>query len=144
MLIKIWPLDCIDYVLFMVSVCVTSVFQNVPGTVPDCVCICGFERSSSNLDRAPEMRDSVLLSSREKHIVTLPSIRLETWVLFSSLTLGTDWPFLGCSLWDSLATTANSPFFLKVAIFWTEKCQAVVKNDIFFVFLSRAWEYNKM
>ena len=32
----------------------TFVFRNVPGTVPECVHICGFKRKSSNLDRAPK------------------------------------------------------------------------------------------
>ena len=41
----------------------TFVFRNVPGTVPECVRICGFKRNSSNLERTPKMRDSVLLNS---------------------------------------------------------------------------------
>ena len=41
----------------------TFVFRNVPGTVPECVRICGIMGNSSNLDRAPKMRDSVLLNS---------------------------------------------------------------------------------
>ena len=41
----------------------TFVFRNVLGTVPECVRIRGFKRISSNLDRAPKMRDSVLLNS---------------------------------------------------------------------------------
>ena len=32
-------------------------------TVPDCVRTCGFNRNSPNLDRAPRMRESILLSS---------------------------------------------------------------------------------
>ena len=79
----------------------TFVFRNVPGTVSKCVCICWFERNSSNLDRAPEMRDSVLLNSWDSFLLTLPSISSETCVMFSSLILGTDvfrdWPFLGFS-----------------------------------------------
>ena len=41
----------------------TFVFRDVPGTVPECVRICWFKRNSSNLDRVPKMRDSVLLNS---------------------------------------------------------------------------------
>ena len=41
----------------------TFVFRNVPGTVLECVCICWFERNSSNLDRASEMRDSIRSNS---------------------------------------------------------------------------------
>ena len=76
-------------------------YRNVPGTVPECVCICGFKRNSSNLDRAPKMWDSVLLNSWDSFLVSLPSISSETCVIYSSLILGTDvfrdWPLLGCS-----------------------------------------------
>ena len=79
----------------------TFVFRNVPGTVLECVCICWFERNSSNLDRASEMRDSIRLNSWDSFLVILPSISSETCVIYSSLILGTDvfrdWPFLGCS-----------------------------------------------
>ena len=79
----------------------TFVFRNVPGTVLECVCICWFERNSSNLDRASEMRDSILLNYWDSFLVILPSISSETCVIYSSLILGTDvfrdWPFLGCS-----------------------------------------------
>ena len=79
----------------------TFVFRNVPGSVLECVCICGFERNSSNLDRASEMRDSIRLNSWDSFLVILPSISSETRVIYSSLILGTDvfrdWPFLGCS-----------------------------------------------
>ena len=50
-------------VVLIRSLVSTFVFRNVPGTVPECVLICGFKRNSSNLDRAPKMRDSVLLNS---------------------------------------------------------------------------------
>ena len=79
----------------------TFVFRNVPGTVLECVCNCWFERNSSNLDRASEMRDSIRLNSWDSFLVILPSISSETCVIYSSLILGTDvfrdWPFLGCS-----------------------------------------------
>ena len=63
----------------------TFVFRNVPGTVPECVRICGFKRNSSKLDRAPKLRDSVLVHSWDSFLVTLPSISSETCVIYSSL-----------------------------------------------------------
>ena len=102
----------------------TYVFRNVPGTVPECVRICGFKSNSSNLDRAHKMRDSVLLNSWESFLVTLPSISSETCVIYSSLILGTDvfrdWPFLGFSSCVPLVTAANFRLFLNVANFWRE------------------------
>ena len=99
----------------------TFVFRNVPGTVPECVRICGFKRNSYNLDRAPKKRDSVLLNSWDSFLVTLPSISLETCVIQSSLILRTDvfrdGPFLGCSSCVFLVTAANFRLFLNVAIF---------------------------
>ena len=77
----------------------TFVFRNVPGTVSEWVRIFWFKRDSSNLDRAPKMRDSVLLNSWDSFLLTLPSISSESCVIYSSLILGTDvfrdWPFLG-------------------------------------------------
>ena len=109
------------------------VFRNVPGTVPECVRICGFKRNSFNLDRAPKMRDSVLLNSWDSFLVTLPSIS-ETCVIYSSLILGTDVfrdrPFLGCSSSVSLVTTANFRLFLNVAIFLKGKCCTVMKTEL--------------
>ena len=105
----------------LVSSFPTFVFRNVPGTVPECVRICGFSRQSSNLGRAPKMRDTVLLNSWVSFLVTLPSISSETCVIYSSLIPGTnvfcDWPFLGCSSCVSLVTAANFRLFLNVAIF---------------------------
>ena len=99
----------------------TFVFRNVHGTVSECVVICGFKRKSSNLDRAPKMRDSALLNSWDSFLVTLLSISSEICVIYSSLILGTDvfrdWPFLGCSSCVSLVTAANFRLFLNVAIF---------------------------
>ena len=95
--------------------------RNVPGTVPECVRICGFKRNSSSSDRAPKMRDSVLMNSWDSFLVTLPSISSETCVIYSSLILGTDvfldWPFLGCSSCVSLVTAANFRLYLNAAIF---------------------------
>ena len=100
----------------------TFVFRNVPETVPECVRICGFSRNSSNLDRAPKKRDSVLLNSWDNFSVTLRSTSPKICVIYSSLILGTDvfrnWPFLGCSSSVYLVPTANFRLFFNVAIFW--------------------------
>ena len=111
------------------------VFRNVPGTVSECVVICWFKRNSSNLDRASEMRDSILLNSWDSFLVTLPSISSESCVISSSLILGTDvfrdWPFLGFSSCVSLVTAANFRLFLNVVIFLKGKCYAVMKTEFF-------------
>ena len=111
------------------------VFRNFPGTVSECVCICWFERHSSNLVRAPKMRDSVLLNLWDSFLLTLPSISSETCVIYFSLILGTDvfrdWPFLGFSSCVSLVTAANFRLFLNVAIFLKGKCYAVMKTELF-------------
>ena len=113
----------------------TFVFRNVLGTVLECVCICWFERNSSNLDRASEMRDSIRLNSWDSFLVILPSISSETCVIYSSLILGMDvfrdWPFLGFSSYVSLVTAANFRLFLNVAIFLKGKCYAVMKTELF-------------
>ena len=104
-----------------------SMFQDVPGTVAGCVCTCEFKRNSSSLDRAPKMRDSVLLNSCYSFLVTLLSISSETCVIHSPLILGTgtfrDRPFLRFSSCVSFATAANFRLFLLVAIFWREIVQ---------------------
>ena len=96
---------------------------------------CWFKRNSSNLERAPKMRDSVLLNSWDSFLVTLPSICSETCVIYSSLILGTDvfrdWPFLGFSSCVSLVTAANFRLFLNVAIFLKGKGSAVRKTELF-------------
>ena len=103
----------------------TFVFRNVPRTVPERVRTCGFKINSSNLDRAPKMRNFVLLKSWDNFSVTLPSISSETCVIYSSLFIGTDvfrdWPFLGCSSCVSLATAANFRLFLNFSFFWRKK-----------------------
>ena len=72
--------------------------------------ICGFKRKSSNLDRAPKMRDSVLLKSWDSFFVTLPSISWGTCAIYSSVIPGSgefcDWLFLGY-LYVSLVIAAN-------------------------------------
>ena len=99
----------------------TFVFRNVPGTVSECVRICWFKRNSSNLDRAPKMRDTVLLNSWDSFLLTLLLISSETCVIYFSLILGTnvfrDWPFLGSSSCVSFVTAANFRLFLNVSFF---------------------------
>ena len=91
-----------------------------------------FKRNSSNLDRAPKMRDSVLLKSWDSFSVTLPSISSEACVIYSALILGTDvfreWPFLRCSSSVSIVTAAKFRLFLNVAIFLKEKCYSVYED----------------
>ena len=98
----------------------TSAFRNVPGTVPENVRICGFKRNSSNLDRAPKMRDSVLLNSWDSFLVTLPSISSKTCAIYSSVIPGENefcnWLFLEYSC-VSLYLAANFRLLLTVAIF---------------------------
>ena len=125
----------------------TFVLRNVPGTVSKCVCICWFERNSSNLNRAPKMRDSVLLNSWDSFLLTLPSISSETYVIYSSLILGTDvfrdWPFLGFSSCSSLVTAANFRLFLNVAIFWRENATQLWRLN-YFVFVNKLEIITKM
>ena len=115
----------------------TFVFRNVPGTVPECVLICGFTKNSCKLDRARKIRDSVLMNSWDSFLMTLPSISSKTCVLYSSLILGTDvfrdWLFLGCSYCVSLVTAARFRLFLIVAISLKGKCYAVMKTELVFI-----------
>ena len=101
----------------VIHVCVSECFRNGSGVHPYLL----VQKKSSNLDRAPKMRDSVLLYSWDSFLVTLPSISSESCVIYSSLILGTDvfrdWPFLGFSSCVSLVTAANVRLFLNVAIF---------------------------
>ena len=97
----------------------TSAFRNVPETVPENVRTCGLKRNLSNLDRAPKMRNYVLLNSWHSFLVTLPSISSGTCATYSSgiprADVFCDWLFLGYSCASS-ATTANFRLFLNVAI----------------------------
>ena len=52
---------------------------DVPGATTEQVLTCGFKRNSSSFDKAPKIRDSVLLNSFESFLVNLPSISSETW-----------------------------------------------------------------
>ena len=96
----------------------TSAFRNVPGTVRENDRICGFKRSSPYLDRAPRMRDCVLLNSWDSLFVTLPSISSETCAICPSVIPGPDdlcdWLFPGHSC-VALDIAANFRLFFNVA-----------------------------
>ena len=98
-----------------------SLFRDVPGTVLEQVCTCGFRRNSSSFDKAPKIRDSVRLNSWASFLVNLPSISSDTWVMYSSVIPRTnvfcDWPFLALFC-VSLETAANFRLFHTVAIMW--------------------------
>ena len=98
----------------------TSEFLKVPGTTPKNVCICGLKRISSNLDRAPRMRLSVLLNYWDSFLLTLPWISSEACAMHSSVIPGADefcdWLFPGYSC-VSLATAASFRSFFNIAIF---------------------------
>ena len=78
-----------------------SLFRDVSGTVPESFRICGFKRNSSNIDRAPKMRDSIPLNSWDSFSVNLPSFSSETCVTYYSIIPETnvfcDWLFLDYS-----------------------------------------------
>ena len=59
----------------------TSVFWDAHGTVPETVRICGCKRYSSNLDKAPKMKDSVQLNSWDNFLMNLPSISSEVCLI---------------------------------------------------------------
>ena len=126
----------------------TFLFRKVPGTLSECVRICWFKRNSSNLDRSPKMRDSVLLNSWDSFLLTLPAISSETCVIYSSLILGTDvfrdWPFLVCSSCVFLVTAANFRLFLNVAIFLKGKMLRSYEDWISLYFLIKMRLQQKM
>ena len=112
-----------------------SAFRNVPGVLPENVSICGFRRNSCNLDSNTKIRDSVLLSSWDSFLFTLPSMSSTTCAVYSSANPGAaefcDWWFVGFSC-VSLAITAYFRLFLKVAIILGEgKISTVVKDEFF-------------
>ena len=98
----------------------TSAFRINPATVPENVSICWFERNSSNLVRAPKMRDSVLLNSWDSFLVTLPCISSKTCATYSSVIPGADdfcdWLILGYSC-VCLDIAAKFRLFLNVVLF---------------------------
>ena len=63
----------------MVSRFSPLVFLDVPGTAKEKVRTCGFRRNSSSFDKAPKIRDFVLLNSLASFLVTFSSISSETW-----------------------------------------------------------------
>ena len=102
-------------------------FLDVPGTATEQLRTCGFRRNSSSFDRAPKIRDSVLLNSFESFLVNLPSISSETWEMYSWAISGSsvfwEWLFLVFS-GVTLETAASFLLFLKVAMILREKfCQ---------------------
>ena len=85
------------------------------------------QKKSSSLDKAPKIRDSVLLNCFESFLVILPSISSETWEMYSwAISRSIEflhWVFLVFS-GVSLETAANFLLFLKVATIMREKfCQ---------------------
>ena len=122
-----------------------SLFRDVHGIVPESVRTCGFERNSSDLDRAPKMQNSLLQNSWDSFLVSLPSIFSETCVIYSSVIPGTDvfrdWLFLGCSC-VSHETAANFRLFLNDAISCRKKYSTVVKTE-FSVFFIQLEEWQK-
>ena len=54
---------------------------DVSGALPDWPWNSGFMRKTSRRDNTPDIGFSVLLSSKDNFLVTLPSISLETWVM---------------------------------------------------------------
>ena len=82
---------------------------DVPGTATEQVRTCGFKRNSSSFDKAPKMRDSVLLNSIESFLVTLPSISSETWEIYS-------WVSSGSRMFCVLPILALSGFLLKLRL----------------------------
>ena len=118
----------------------TFVFRNVPGTVPECVRLCGFRKTRLIWTEHPKCGTLSCWTPGTDFFGPLPSISSETRVIFSSLVLGTDvfrdWPFLGCSWCVSLVTAASSDdyfrLFLNVAIFLKGKCYAVMKTELVF------------
>ena len=111
-------------------------FRDCPGMVPENVCICGFKKNSSNLDRAPTTRASVLLKSWDSFLVTLPSISSKNCALYCSVIPGADefcdWLFRGFSC-VSLDIAANLRLFLIVAIFGKRLNSGEDWNSLYFL-----------
>ena len=111
----------------------------VPGATTEQVRTCGFKRNSSSFDKAPKIRDSVLLNSFESFLVTLPSISSETWEIYSWVSSGSRTfgalPLLVLS-GVSLETAANFLLFLNVAMLLGENlfsCEDWIFYFIFFI-----------
>ena len=88
-------------------------------------------------DRAPKIRDSVLLNSWDSFLVTLPSISSEFCVMYSPVIPGTnmvcDWLFLGCSC-VSLETAANFFVCFLTLPSLVEKFLIVVRSEFSVIF----------
>ena len=119
-----------------------SIFRDLPETVPESVCTCGFKRNSSNLHSGPRSRDSVLLNSWDRFSLTLPSITSESYVIYYSVIPGADvfcdWMFL-VLFCVSLGTAANFRLFLSVAILLNGKSCTIVKTEKIFFFSNEFW-----
>ena len=122
-------------------------YIRVPGCSQNGYGVCPYlwvqKSNSSNLDRAPKMRDSILLNIWEKFLVTLPSISSQTWVIYTSLILGMDvyrdWPFPGCSFCVFLDMITSFHLFLNIAIFRREKLPNSSEDwIIIFLFLANS------
>ena len=103
--------------------------------VPENVPTSGFKRKFSNVDRAPKVRESVLLSSWGSFLINLPSISAEIYVMYPSIFPGTDvschWLFFEWSC-VFLETSINLHLFLSVAILLKAKSSTVVKTEVLF------------
>ena len=77
------------------------------------------QRNSSSFDKASKKRETVRLNSWDYFLVTLRSISINTWMMYSSFIPWTnvlcDWHFLALSC-VSLETAANFCLFLCFAI----------------------------
>ena len=92
-----------------------SWFRDVSGSVPESFHDCGFKMKSCGLDRAPKIRDTILLKPCDNFLVNLPSFYFENSVMYSSFFPGInvfcDWLFLGW-YWVSPETVATFAKFL--------------------------------
>ena len=101
---------------------------------------CGFRRTSSTLDKAPKLRDSVRLKFLESLSVTFPSISSETWAMYSSAITGSSMFFDSLFLvyfGACLKTAVTFPLFLNVAMILREKLCQLWKLNWFFVFVTK-------
>ena len=114
----------------------TFVFRNLPGTVLECVCICWFRRNSSNLNRAPKVRDSVLLYSWDIFSDSAFNLLRNLCDIFlaESRSVRVSWQavprmFLLCFSCNGCQLS----LFLNVALFERKKCYAVMKTDLVYI-----------
>ena len=116
-------------------------FRNGCGLLPNL----WIQKNSSNLDKLPGIRLSVLLISRDKFFVTLFAIS-DTWVIKSLLILARTvfrhWLLLSCSSWLSLLPTSGCAWLMP--IFWRKNNQRVFKAELPFYFFINLGEQEKM